>query len=88
MDQLCPRCSENNVTKENNRSAAAAAGLVGAMVASAAASYKCPRCGKIPLSEFPEEFQSQVRRKRVFMVVGAVGIFVAAMVLLVLLQSL
>lgn len=87
MEQYCPRCSENQVTKSSSTGAARHAGLVGMLVANAAASYNCPQCGKIPLSEFPEEFQADVKRKRMFSVLGAVGVFIAVIVLLFFLQG-
>ncbi len=63
------------------------AGLVGLLIANAAASYNCTSCGKIPLSEFPEEFQSAVKRKRLFSVLGAIGVFIAVIALLFFMQS-
>jgi len=62
------------------------AGLIGVLIANAAASYNCPKCGKIPLSEFPEEFQSGVKRKRILSVIGAIGIFIGVMILLYIIQ--
>lgn len=89
MEQNCPRCYENKVVKSASSAAVGrSAGLVGLLVANAAAAYTCPRCGKIPLSEFPEEFQAGVRRKRIFSVLGAVGVFLAVIVLLFFMQSL
>ncbi|PIE53224.1 hypothetical protein CSA37_02455 [Candidatus Fermentibacteria bacterium] len=87
MDQICPRCNENTVVKEKSRSAAAAAGLVGSMIASAVKAYKCPSCGKIRLSEFPDEFQARVKRKRIFSALGAVGVLIVLFVLLIYVQS-
>lgn len=87
MEQYCPRCNENQVSKSATHGAARSAGLVGMLVANAAASYTCPQCGKIPLAEFPEEFQSTVKRKRVFSVLGAVGVFLAVIVLLFVMQG-
>lgn len=88
MEQYCPRCGVSQITKSSTSTAVGrSAGLVGLLVANAAASYNCPSCGKIPLAEFPEEFQSGVKRKRVFSVLGAIGIFLAAIVLIFLMNS-
>ncbi|HPJ27801.1 MAG TPA: hypothetical protein PLM22_02630 [Candidatus Sabulitectum sp.] len=88
MEQLCPRCNQNNVTRSSTSAAVGrSAGLVGLLIANAAASYNCTSCGKIPLSEFPEEFQSAVKRKRLFSVLGAIGVFLAVIVLLFFMQS-
>ena len=88
MEQYCPRCNENKVTKSSAAAVGRSAGLVGLLVANAAAAYSCSRCGKIPLAEFPEEFQSSVRRKRVLSIAGAVGVLMAVIVLLFLMESL
>lgn len=87
MEQSCPRCQEKTVTKSSNTSAARHAGLIGMLIAGAAASYTCPACGKIPLGEFPDEFQSSVKRKRVFSVLGAAAILVVLVGLLMLRSS-
>jgi phage FluMu protein Com len=83
MEQLCPRCFEKNVVKSTTGSAARYAGLVGTLIANSTASYQCPNCGKIPISEFPDEFQAHVKKKRVLSVLGAVGILVVVLALLV-----
>ena len=82
MEQMCPRCHEQQVTKSNTSNVARHAGLIGMLIANSAASYSCQNCGKIPLTEFPDEFQSAIKRKRTFSVLGAVGIFVLLIVLL------
>lgn len=88
VEQLCPRCNQNNVTRSSTSAAVGrSAGLVGLLIANAAASYNCTSCGKIPLAEFPEEFQAAVKRKRLFSVLGAIGIFLAVIVLLFFMQS-
>ena len=88
MEQYCPRCHESQVARSSNSAVVGrSAGLVGYLVANAAASYSCPACGKIPLAEFPEEFQSGVKRKRMFSILGAVGVFLAAIILLFVIQS-
>jgi len=76
MEQLCPRCYEQNVIKSAAGSVGRYAGLVGVLIANSTASYQCPNCGKIPISEFPDEFQSSVKKKRLFSVLGAVAILV------------
>lgn len=87
MEQFCPRCNESQVSKSARSSAVGrSAGLIGVLIANAAASYNCPKCGKIPLSEFPEEFQSGVKRKRILSVIGAIGIFIGVMILLYIIQ--
>jgi len=82
MEEMCPRCHEQKVTKSNTGNVARHAGLVGMLIANSAASYSCLSCGKIPLSEFSDDFQSAVKRKRIFSVLGAVAIFVAVVVFL------
>lgn len=82
MEQLCPRCHEQQVEKSNTANVARHAGLIGVLIANSAASYSCPACGKIPLAEFPEEFQSWVKRKRTLSILGAVGVFALVIVLL------
>ncbi len=81
MEQYCPRCHEQQVFKASHSNVARHAGLLGMLIASSAASYSCPTCGKIALAEFPEEFQSSIKKKRTFMIVGAalllVGIIAA-----------
>ena len=87
MEQYCPRCNESQVTKSSNTSTAGrSAGLIGVLIANAATSYSCPKCGKIPLAEFPEEFQSGVKRKRVLSILGAIGVFLAVIVLLYIIR--
>ena len=87
MEQYCPRCNESQVTKSTSSAAVGrSAGLIGVLIANAAASYNCPKCGKIPLAEFPEEFQSGVKRKRAFSVLGAIGILIAVVVVLLMIQ--
>ncbi len=76
MEQLCPRCHEQQVYKSNTGSVGRYAGLIGLLIANSTASYNCPTCGKISLEEFPEEFQSGIKRKRIFSILGAVAIFV------------
>lgn len=87
MEQYCPRCNESLVSKSTSSAAVGrSAGLIGVLISNAAASYNCPKCGKIPLSEFPEEFQSGVKRKRVFSILGAIGILIAVVALLYIIQ--
>jgi len=76
MQQMCPRCHEQYVIKSGISNAGRYAGLVGVLVANSTASYQCPSCGKIPMSEFPDEFQSDVKKKRTLSVIGAVAILV------------
>ncbi len=76
MEQLCPKCHEQYVVKSGTGSVGRYAGLVGMLIANSTASYQCPNCGKIPVSEFPDEFQSSVKKKRLFSVLGAVAILV------------
>ncbi len=80
MEQLCPRCYEQQVHKSSTSNIGRHAGLIGSLIANSAASYNCPTCGKIPLAEFPEEFQSGIKRKRIFSILGAVAIFVLVIV--------
>ncbi|MCP4646501.1 MAG: hypothetical protein GY852_02045 [bacterium] len=82
MEQFCPRCHEQQVNKSNAGNVGRHAGLIGILIANSATSYSCPNCGKIPLVEFPEEFQSSIKRKRIFSILGAVGVFVLLIVLL------
>lgn len=82
MEQLCPRCHEQQVHKSSTSNVGRHAGLIGLLIANSAASYNCPACGKIPLAEFPEEFQSGIKRKRMFSVLGAVGVVVLIIALL------
>ncbi|MCD4708052.1 MAG: CpXC domain-containing protein [Candidatus Sabulitectum sp.] len=82
MEQLCPRCHEQQVAKSSTSNAGRHAGLIGLLIANSAASYNCPACGKIPLAEFPEEFQSGVKRKRTLSILGAAGVFALIIVLL------
>lgn len=82
MEQLCPRCHERQVAKSGTSNVTRHAGLLGLLIANSAASYHCPNCGKIPLAEFPEEFQSGVKKKRTFMIAGAVLLFVVIIALI------
>ncbi len=82
MEQLCPRCHEQQVAKSSTSNVTRQAGLVGLLIARSVSSYNCPACGKIPLAEFPEEFQSGVKKKRLFSILGAVGVFALVIVLL------
>lgn len=75
MEQLCPRCYEQQVFKSSTANISRHAGLIGLLIANSTASYNCPTCGKIPLEEFPEEFQSGIKRKRILSILGAVAIF-------------
>jgi transposase-like protein len=88
LEQTCPRCHQNNVAKSSGSTAARHAGLLGILVANAATSYSCPACGKIPLGEFADEFQSSVKRKRILSVLGAVAILIAIVGLLMLREAL
>jgi transposase-like protein len=80
MQQMCPRCHEQYVIKSGISNVGRYAGLVGVLVANSTASYQCPSCGKIPISEFPEEFQSNVKKKRMLSILGAVVILVLVVV--------
>lgn len=82
MEQFCPRCHEQQVQKSGTSNIGRHAGLLGMLVANSTASYSCPNCGKIPLAEFPEEFQSGIRRKRIFSILGVVGVVVLVIALL------
>ena len=82
MEQFCPRCHEQQVQKSSTSNVGRHAGLIGMLIVNSTASYSCPNCGKIPLAEFPEDFQSGIKRKRMFSILGAVGIFVLVIVLL------
>ena len=86
MEQFCPRCHEQQVHKSSTSNVGRYAGLIGLLIVNSSASYNCPTCGKIPLAEFPEEFQSTIKRKRVFAVLGAVGIFVLVIIFLFVLE--
>jgi len=88
MEQYCPRCNENQVSRSASSNIGRVGGLAGMLIANAAASYNCSSCGRIPLTEFPEEFQSAVKRKRVYSALGAAGIFLLVIVLLVFMESL
>jgi predicted RNA-binding Zn-ribbon protein involved in translation (DUF1610 family) len=88
MEQYCPRCNDSQVSRSSAANIGRAGGLVGMLIANAAASYSCTKCGKIPLAEFPEEFQSTVKRKRVFSVLGAAGIFLVVIVFLIYMELL
>ena len=81
MDQYCPRCHEQKVFRSNTGSYGRYGGLAGMLIANSISSYQCPTCGKIPITEFPEEFQAGVKRKRVFSILGAIGIVVLVAVL-------
>ena len=82
MEQYCPRCHEQQVQKSSTSNIGRHAGLIGMLIANSAASYNCPNCGKIPLTEFPDDFQSSIKRKRTLSILGAVGVFVLLIALL------
>ncbi len=82
MEQHCPRCHEQQVQKSSTSNVGRHAGLIGMLIVNSAASYSCPNCGKIPLAEFPDDFQSTIKRKRTLSILGAVGVVVLVIVLL------
>ncbi len=82
MEQFCPRCHEQQVQKSGVSNIGRHAGLIGMLIANSAASYSCSNCGKIPLTEFPEDFQSGIKRKRILSILGAVGVVVLLIALL------
>ena len=82
MEQFCPRCHEQQVYKSAASNVGRHTGLIGLLIVNSAASYNCPVCGKIPLAEFPEEFQSNIKRIRLFSIIGAVGVVIIVLALL------
>lgn len=82
MEQFCPRCYEQQVNRSSTGTVGRHAGLIGMLIVNSVASYNCPTCGKIPLTEFPEEFQSGIKRKRLFSILGGLGVFVLLIALL------
>jgi uncharacterized membrane protein YidH (DUF202 family) len=75
MTYQCPRCGDP-VSRNYNRTAQMAGGLVGAMVVAAFGSFGCKKCGKIARGEFPAEVRNR-------MMLGSVGLIVGALVLFV-----
>ena len=53
MAYACPKCG-NAVSRGYSSAAQGAAGLVGALVYAAFASFECKKCGKLARTEFPD----------------------------------
>jgi hypothetical protein len=86
MAYKCPRCGEP-VQRAHSTGAQIAGGVVGAMIYAAFGSFSCKKCGKIARSEFPPEDQSKMTTNSVFMVIGAVVVFIAVVAILVAIRS-
>lgn len=86
MEQICPRCNSAQVTKTAANGVHRAGGLLGFLIAQAIVGYNCPTCGSIPLSEFSDDFQSGVKRKRAMLIAGALLLIVVIFGVLVFLE--
>jgi len=75
MAYQCPRCGDS-VSRNYNRTAQMAGGLVGALFVAAFGSFGCKKCGKIPRGEFPTEVRNRMMLGSVGLIVGAVVLFV------------
>jgi len=95
MAYTCPKCG-GPVQRGTHSGAAAVGGVVGAMLGAAFASFECPKdfasfeCpkdGVIERASFPPEVRSQMTRNSVLLGVGALVVLVAAIGLLVAINS-
>lgn len=85
MAYSCPRCGES-VKRGTSTTAGLAGGAVGALLYSAFGPFQCKNCGQIPKREFPADVQQRMALGSVAMVATAVGLLIAVIVLLVVLQ--
>ncbi|MFO0598304.1 MAG: hypothetical protein U0228_23570 [Myxococcaceae bacterium] len=86
MAYTCPKCG-GPVQRGTHSGAAAVGGVVGAMLGAAFASFECPKDGVIERASFPPEVRSQMTRNSVLLGVGALVVLVAAIGLLVAINS-
>jgi len=84
-DYQCPRCN-GPVSRGGTGAVSRHFGLVGALIGLAFAGFACGKCGSIPRSEFPDEVRAKMGRNSVFMVVGAIAVFIAAIAVVVALN--
>jgi predicted RNA-binding Zn-ribbon protein involved in translation (DUF1610 family) len=82
----CPRCG-GNVARGASSGAAFGGGAVGALLASAFASFHCAKCGKIKRSEFAPDVRSQMMRGSIGMIVGAIVLLIAVIALIAYFQK-
>ena len=75
MAYNCPRCGDS-VKRGSSTAAQIGGGLVGALIYAAFGAFNCNNCGKLAKSEFPPEDRSK-------MMMGSIGLVVAAIVLLI-----
>lgn len=85
MPILCPHCS-GPVSRAAGSGMQYGGGLVGGMLAAAFGPLTCPKCGTIPLAEFPAPVRKKVIATSVALVLGAGVIFGLVVLLLVHLQ--
>jgi hypothetical protein len=69
-----------------NAAAGAAGGAVGALLASAFGSFHCIKCGPIARRDFPPDVRRRMMLGSLALVLGAVGLLVALIVLLIVLR--
>ncbi len=81
MAYKCPRCSAE-VSRGTSRGVTAAAGLVGALFYMAFGAFRCPKCGKIPRSEFSSDDRAKMTRGTLILIVVAVALAVGVIALL------
>ncbi len=83
MAYKCPDCGrpvEHQLISESHN-------LLTRTIANIFSGYHCPRCGKIPLRDFPPDVQKAMWLAKVPLIVGAVALFVVIVIIKVLLRS-
>jgi len=85
MAYKCPRCGEP-VKRGSSSAATVAGGAVGALLYSAFGSFQCKKCGPIRKREFSADVQRQITLGSATIVVVALGVVIAAIALLIVLQ--
>ncbi len=86
MAYACPRCGKD-IKRGSSTTAGVAGGLVGALIFAAIAPFQCESCGKIPMSELPQDVRSKARFNSLALVGGAILLLVLVFALIVYLNS-